>query len=58
MLMGLQVSERRSEFNLSGQSVRNEIHSYDGFDLPSRNYRFSPDITGNIIYICICVQML
>jgi len=61
MLMVFQVFERGSEFNLSGQCLWNEITSYDGFDLPGRNHRFSTDITHThththtYIYIYICV---
>jgi len=55
VLMGFHIFERRSEFNWSGQYVQNEIPTYDGFDLPSRNHRFSPDITGDIIHICVFI---
>ena len=52
--------ESRSEFNLSGRCVRNEIPSYDDFDLPGRNHRFSTDKTHThtqiYIYIYLCVN--
>jgi hypothetical protein len=57
MLMGFQVFERRSEFNLSGQCVRKEIPSFDSFDLPGRNHCFSTDITHTHTHTCVCVRV-